>query len=219
MSYEYASDAIDVVSIAMVVIAIGIIWSRSIGLGLILLSVQSVLLALGGLHAGIATEEWHVVLGAALTFTAKAVVAPLLLWRIVSRPEVSHDVHASVGQGWSTIAAVITALALARALAADPFQTAIGAERVLPTSITIILIGVQIMITHRQALMQVVGFLVLENGMALAALTAFYGMPMVIELGIFLDLLLAVFVAFVYSQRMHLAFGSLDTLHFRSLRG
>ena len=78
MSFEYASDAIDVVSIAMVVIAIGIIWSRSIGVGLILLSVQSVLLALGGVHAGIATEEWHVVLGAALTFTAKAVVAPLL---------------------------------------------------------------------------------------------------------------------------------------------
>jgi hydrogenase-4 component E len=219
MSYEYASEAIDVVSVAMLVVAIGIVWSRSIGLGLVLLSAQSLLLALGGLHAGIATEEWHVILGAALTFSAKGVVAPLLLWLIASRPEVSHDVHASVGQGWSTIAAVVTALALARALTTDPFETAIGAERVLPTSITIVLIGVQIMITHRQALMQVIGFLVLENGMALAALTAFYGMPLVIELGIFLDLLLAVFVAFVYSQRMHLTFGSLDTLHLTRLRG
>ncbi len=219
MSYAYASDAIDVISVAMLVAAIGIVWSRSIGLGLILLSAQSVLLAIAGLHAGIATESWHVVLGAGLTLTAKGVVAPLLLWVIASRLPGSHDVHAWVGQGWSTIAAVVTALVLARSLTATPFETAIGAERVLPTSITIILVGMQIMITHRQALMQVVGFLVLENGMALAALTAFYGMPLVIELGIFLDLLLAVFVAFVYTQRMHLTFGSLDTLYLRRLRG
>jgi hydrogenase-4 component E len=219
MSYEYASHVIDLIAVAMVVLAIVIVWARSIGLALFMLGLQSLLLAIAGLHAGLATESWHVVVGAGLTLVVKAVAAPVLLWLIVHRLQASHDVHAWLGQGWSAIAAIITALVLSRSLTADPFRTAIGAERVLPAAIAVILIGIQIMVTHRQALMQIVGFLVLENGMALAALTAFYGMPLVIELGIFLDLLLAVFVAFVYSQRMHETFDSLDTRHLRSLRG
>jgi hydrogenase-4 component E len=59
----------------------------------------------------------------------------------------------------------------------------------------------------------------IENGMALAALTATYGMPLVVELGISLDLLSALFVAFAFAGRMHAIFGSLDTHHLRSLRG
>ncbi|HLF79911.1 MAG TPA: hypothetical protein VJB57_20725 [Dehalococcoidia bacterium] len=219
MSYAYASDAIDLIAVAMLVLAIVMVWTRSVGLALVILGIQSFLLSLAGLHAGLATESWHVLGGAGMTFVVKAVAAPLLLWLIVQRLPASHEIPAWPGQGWNVIAAIVMALVVARSLTADPFRSAIGAERVLPTAITVMLIGIQLMVTHRQALMQIIGFLVLENGMAFAALTAFYGMPFVIELGIFLDLLLAVLVAFVYSQRMHMTFGSLDTHHLRSLRG
>jgi hydrogenase-4 component E len=86
-------------------------------------------------------------------------------------------------------------------------------------AVTIMLVGILIMVTHQQALSQVTGFLVIENGMALAALTATFGMPLVVEFGILLDLLLALFVAFAYVARMHVIFGSLHTKHLRSLRG
>jgi hydrogenase-4 component E len=149
----------------------------------------------------------------------KVVVAPLLLWTLLRRLPTSHAVQASLGSRWLVFLSVLIALLTTRSLDTKPFTTELGADWVLPAAVTVMLIGMLIMITHRQALTQVVGFLVLENGMALAALTALNGMPLVIELGVFLDLLLAVFVAFVYTQRMHVIFGSLDTEHFRSLRG
>jgi hydrogenase-4 component E len=141
------------------------------------------------------------------------------LWTLLRRLPTSHAVQASLSSHWLVFLAVLIALVTIRSLDTRPFDTEIGADQALPAAVTLMLIGMLIMVTHRQALTQVVGFLVLENGMALAALTALNGMPLLIELGVFLDLLLAVFVAFVYTQRMHVIFGSLDTEHFRSLRG
>jgi hydrogenase-4 component E len=135
------------------------------------------------------------------------------------RLQTSHDVQASIGQRTGVIIAIAVAVVFGRALDAGPFHTAIGAERVLSTAVTVMTIGMIVMVTHRQSLTQLVGFLMIENGMALAALTATYGMPLVIELGVFLDLLLAVYVVFVYSRRMHSIFGSLDTHELRTLKG
>jgi hydrogenase-4 component E len=219
MSYAFASSAIDVLSVAMLICALGIVWTRSLGWALVLFGTQSLMLAGAALYAGLATGSPHIVGAAGLTVAVKVVATPTLLWLLLQRLPTSHDAQPSLGQRTGVAIAVLMALVFARALDARPFHTAIGAERVLPTAVTVMLIGIQIMVTHRQALSQVVGFLVLENGMALAALTATYGMPLVVEFGIFLDLLLAIFVAFVYTQRMHVIFGSLDTDRLRSLRG
>lgn len=219
MSYEFASGAIDTLSIAMLIAALGIVWTRSLGWALVLFGAQSLMLAGAALCAGLATDSPHIVAAAGLTAAVKVVAAPALLWLLLQRLSTSHDAQPSLGQRASMIIAVLMALVFAWALDTEPFRTAIGAERVLSTAVTVMLIGIQIMVSHRQALSQVIGFLALENGMALAALTATYGMPLVVEFGIFLDLLLAVLVAFVYTQRMHVIFGSLDTDRLRSLRG
>jgi len=219
MSYGFASSAIDVLSIAMLITALGIVWTRSIGWALVLFGAQSLMLAAAALYAGLATSSPHIIAAAGMTTALKVIVTPVLLWLLLQRLATSHDAQPSLGQRTGVAIAVLIALVFARALDARPFHTAIGAERVLPTAVTVMLIGIQIMVTHRHALSQVVGFLVLENGMALAALTATYGMPFVVEFGTSLDLLLAVFVAFIYTQRMHVIFGSLDTDKLRSLRG
>lgn len=219
MSHEFAGQAIDGLSVAIVILAVAIVSARSMGLALTLFALQSLLLAVAGLHAGLALESWHIVAGAALVTGVKVIAAPLLLWVLLRRLPTSHAMQASLSSHWLVFIAVLIALLTTASLDTKPFVTEIGAEWVLPAAVTVMLIGMLIMITHRQAMTQIVGFLVLENGMALAALTAFNGMPLIIELGVFLDLLLAVSVAFVYTQRMHVIFGSLDTEHFRSLRG
>lgn len=220
MSTEFASDAVDALSVAMLIVAIALVASRSLSAALALFALQSAMLAASALCTGLATDGNHVVAGAALTFAVKGLVTPGVLWALLRRTDVSNDVSATINRRTSVAFAVIVALAMARSLDAEPFHTAIGAERVLPTAVAVMIIGLQLMITSRQAVAQVIGFLVLENGMALAALTATYGMPLVVEFGILLDLLLAVSVVFIYTTRMHLIFGSLDTEeHFRSLRG
>lgn len=219
MSMEFASNAVDALSIAMLIAAIALVASRSLGAALLLFTAQSTMLAAAGMSTGLATGSAHVVAGASLAFAAKAIVTPGLLWALLKRTSMSNDVSGIAGRRTSVAFAVIVALAMERSLDSEPFHTAIGAERVLPTAVAVMIIGLQLMITSRQAVAQVIGFLVLENGMALAALTATYGMPLVVEFGILLDLLLAVSVVFIYTTRMHLIFGSLDTAHFRSLRG
>ena len=219
MSTELASRAIDVLSIGMLVVAIGIVGTRSLGRAMILFGAQSMMLAAAGLYAGLATGSPHILAGAGLTFAVKVVATPALLWVVLLRMPTSHDMQASIGPRTGLVIAVLLALIFGRALSAQPFHTSIGAARVLPTAVTVMMIGIFVMVAHRQALAQIIGFLMLENGMALAALTATYGMPLVVEFGIFLDLLLAVFVVFVYTRRMHVIFGSLDTEHLRSLRG
>jgi len=219
MSEALASNLIDDFAIGMVIAGIGIIWARSLGWALILIGLQSTLLAGAALGAALATDSTHILAGAALTLAVKSIVAPTVLWLVLLRLRTSHDVQASIGQRTGTVIAIAMALVFGQSLDASPFRTAIGAERVLPTAITVMTMGIMVMVTHRQAIIQIVGFLMIENGMALAALTATYGMPLVVELGIFLDLLLAVFVVFVYSGRMHAIFGSLDTHELRTLKG
>lgn len=219
MSTEFASNAVDTLSVAMLIVAIALVASRSLSAALILFALQSVMLAAAGLCTGISTESAHVIAGSGLAFAVKAVITPVVLWTMLRRTDVSNDVSATISRRASAAFAIVVALAMARSLDAEPFHTSIGAERVLPTAVAVMIIGLQLMITSRPAVAQVIGFLVLENGMALAALTATYGMPLVVEFGILLDLLLAVSVVFIYTTRMHLIFGSLDTAHFRSLRG
>jgi hydrogenase-4 component E len=73
--------------------------------------------------------------------------------------------------------------------------------------------------TRRKSLSIVVGLLVFENGLALAAFSLTYGMPFVVELGAAFDLLMVIVVAAVYSRRMLTVFGSLSTDELRRLRG
>ncbi len=219
MSDDLASTLINGLATGMVIAAIGIVWSRSLGWALLLICLQSLLLAGAALCAALATHSSHIFIGASFTLVVKVFAAPTLLWLVLLKLPTSHDVQASIGQRTGVIIAIALALILGQSLDAGPFRTAIGADRVLPTAVTVMTIGLMVMVTHRQALTQVVGFLMIENGMALAALTATYGMPLVVELGVFLDLLMAVFVAFVYSARMHTIFGSLDTDRLRTLKG
>jgi hydrogenase-4 component E len=219
MSEAFASDAIDYLSVGMLIAAIGIAGTRGLGQAFLLLAAQSSMLAGAGLSAGLVEGSDHILVGAALTLTVKGILVPLLLWVVLLRLRTSHDTQPSVSPRLNVLAGVALALVFARALGGEPFHTAIGAEWVLPMAVTIMLVGILIMVTHQQALSQVTGFLVIENGMALAALTATFGMPLVVEFGILLDLLLALFVAFAYVARMHVIFGSLHTKHLRSLRG
>lgn len=219
MSYATASHWVDALSIAIVVAGIVALWTRSLGHLVLLLAVQSLFLAAAALVTGLATEETHIIVAAALVLAIKAVLLPGLLWLVVQRTAAPHQIQAYLGKKTGACIGIAVALVVARALGEQPFQTGIGAERVLSTSVSLMLIGLLIMVARRQGVAQIAGFLTLENGMALAGLAATYGMPLVVELGILFDLLFVVLVAFVYSRRIHAAFGSLDTQQLRGLRG
>jgi hydrogenase-4 component E len=95
----------------------------------------------------------------------------------------------------------------------------LGATRALPAAIAAVLTGLLVIMTRRKALSLIVGLLAFENGIALAAFALTYGMPLVVELGVIFDLLIAVVVAWVYAGRMLETMGGTSTDQLRRLRG
>ncbi len=89
----------------------------------------------------------------------------------------------------------------------------------LTNSISLVMIGLFFMISRKKAIGQIIGFLVIENGMFMAALLTTFGMPMIVEIGIFFDVLAAVLIMGVFVFRINESFDSIDIDKLRNLRG
>jgi hydrogenase-4 component E len=89
----------------------------------------------------------------------------------------------------------------------------------LPISVAGTLVGLFVMVTRRQALMQVVGLVLVENAIFLAAVSLTYGMPLVVETGVLLDLLVGLVVLGLFVERLAGEHGERDTSRMRRLRG
>ena len=89
----------------------------------------------------------------------------------------------------------------------------------LAVAISVFLIGFFMMLNRRKALTQVLALLSLENGVFLAAICLTYGMPLIVELGVFFDVLVAVLVLGILVYRIRESFDSMDVSKLRRLRG
>jgi hydrogenase-4 component E len=89
--------------------------------------------------------------------------------------------------------------------------------KAIPIGFAVILIGFFVLVTRRNAVTQIVGFLLVDNGIALVAFLATAGVPLVVELGVALDVLLAVLVLQVLANRMRAKFGAMDLDQLREL--
>ncbi len=155
---------------------------------------------------------------AALTLLLKVIALPFILNWLVRRLGAQREnerlahIPATMLAG---LLLVILAFGLAQpisVLAATIMRHTIG------IALAVILLSFLTMIMRRKAIAQVIGFLAMENGLFFAAASATYGMPMVIELGIALDLLVAVFILGIFFFQIREQFDSLDLHHLESLK-
>jgi len=183
-----------------------------------LLAVQGGLLAVATLLLAWRTGQHHLYLSAALTVALKAAFLPWLLHRLIRRLEVYWDTEPLLNISGTMLAGlliVVFAFGLAQPitqLASTTTRSAIG------IAVSVILLAFLMMITRRKAMSQVVGFLSMENGLFFGAMSATYGMPMVVELGVALDVLVAMLVLGVFFFQIREQFDSLDLHHLESLK-
>jgi hydrogenase-4 component E len=155
---------------------------------------------------------------ATLVFVIKVLAIPYALFRIVERLNVRRDVQASLTSAQSVFLAA--GLILLSFFAVQPYARELGVnENMLAASVALVLTGAFLMVSRKKALMQVIGLLVLENGIFLAALTTTFGMPLVIEIGVFFDLLMGVFLMGLFVFRIRDTFDHMDVSKLRRLRG
>lgn len=155
---------------------------------------------------------------AALTLLLKVITLPLVLHFLIRRLGAHWDNERLVNiPATMLIGLVLVIFAFGLAQPISMLATTIM-RHTIGIALAVILLSFLMMITRRKAVTQVIGFLAMENGLFFAATSATYGMPMVIELGIALDLLVAVFILGIFFFQIREQFDSLDLHHLESLR-
>ena len=183
-----------------------------------LLAWQGVLLFAATLLLAWRTHEGHMYVSALLTLALKVLFLPWLLHRLIRRLGVYWDSEPLINPAGTMLLGlliVIFAFGLAQpiaALASTATRNAIG------IAVAAVLLAFLTMITRRKAMSQVVGFLSMENGLFFGAMSATYGMPMIVELGVALDVLVAMLVLGVFFFQIREQFDSLDLANLERLR-
>ncbi|MFO7278336.1 MAG: formate hydrogenlyase [Pseudomonadota bacterium] len=209
---------LNALSALLLLLAFAMLSQRRIVTLVSLLAVQGVLLLAATLLLAWRTGETHLYFSAALTLGLKVIFLPWVLYRLIRRLGVYWDSEPLINiPGTMLIGLLIVVFAFGLAqpiseLASTATRSAIG------IAVAVILLSFLMMITRRKAMSQVVGFLSMENGLFFGAMSATYGMPMIVELGVALDVLVAMLVLGVFFFQIREQFDSLDLHHLESLK-
>ncbi|MCG6206823.1 hydrogenase-4 component E [Rhodopseudomonas sp. HC1] len=160
----------------------------------------------------------HLYVTAAIALLFKAIIIPVALRRIVYRLGIHRDIETVVGIGPTMLAGMgLVALSLALMLRVTADADALARED-LAFALSVVLLGLLFMVTRRNAVSQVVGFMSLENGLILAAAGA-KGMPLVVEISVAFSVLIAFIVIGIVLFRIRERFDSVDVSQLDVSRG
>lgn len=215
---SFASQLINLCAALLLLLSFAMLSQRRTAALVTLYTVQGLTLALSTLLVAASTGRHHLYYSAGLTFALKVVVLPRILYRLIRRLDVQWETETRLNIPATMIIGllvVIFAFGLAQpisALATTMTRSTLG------IALGVVLLSFLMMITRTKAVSQVLGFLAMENGLFFAATSATYGMPMLIEFGIALDVLVGVFVLGVFFFQIREQFDSLDLHHLESLK-
>ena len=183
-----------------------------------LFALQGLALCLATLVAAVSTGQTHLYYSAGLTLVLKVLLLPWILHRLVRKLNVKSEVEALINISATMLVGIaLVMVAFNVALPISELSQTIT-RGTLGIALAVVLLAFLMMITRQKAITQVVGFLSMENGLFLAATSATYGMPMVVELGIALDVLVGVIILGVFFFQIRDQFDSLDIRHMENLK-
>lgn len=217
MSIVFA-QLVNLLGAVLLLLAFAMISQRRILSLINLFTLQGATLVVSTAAVGYVTQQPHLYVSAALTLVLKVLLIPALLHRVIDRLDVRWDVETLINIPTTMligIALVIFAFALAAPIASLSSTIAGGS---LGIALACVLLSFLMMIARAKAVPQVIGFLSMENGLFFAATCATYGMPMVVELGIGLDVLIGVLILGVFMFQIREQFDSLDIHHLERLK-
>jgi hydrogenase-4 component E len=219
---EFGDKLVTLMAAFVLVLQIAMVGQRSLVMNIRLFGAQSFLL--GSIAAAIAwyNHAPHIYIAAALTVLVKSILVTILLERLLDRIGIRHEIEPIVNIPLSIV--ISGALTLVAYVVGesfyhpDPGIASLG-RNTLAVAISVFLIGFFMMLNRRKAMSQVLALLSLENGVFLAAICLTYGMPLIVELGVFFDVLVAVMVLGILVFQIRETFESMDVSKLRRLRG
>ena len=183
-----------------------------------LFAAQGFCLFLATLTAAVTTGQSHLFYSAGLTLLLKVIALPWILYRLVRQLNIKGEVEALINIPTTMLVGIVLVMvAFNVALPISELSHTIT-RGTLGIALAVVMLAFLMMITRQKAISQVVGFLSMENGLFLAATSATYGMPMVVELGIALDVLVGMIILGVFFFQIRDQFDSLDIRHMEKLK-
>jgi hydrogenase-4 component E len=196
-----------------------LVWRRSLRAEVALLAIQGVALAGLVLVLGIHEASAELVAVAGLVLLLKAVVLPGVLARTVSRHSVGVREETPIINTTASLIALSLLTVLAFLVSRPLLELGDGpTTAAVPVGIALVLYGMLVLATRRHAISQLLGFLMLDNGIATVAFLTAGGVPLVVELGVSLDVLLVVLILQVLTSHIRTEFGAADLDDLSELR-
>ena len=218
MPISFSGQLINLLAALLLLIAFAMLTQRRVLSLINLFAWQGLVLSLSTLTVAYSTNQNHLYYSALLTLALKALILPWILHRLIRKLNVQWDVE--------TLINIPTTMLVGIALVIFAFNLALPISQLAGTitrstlgiAIASVLLSFLMMITRRKAVPQVIGFLAMENGLFFAATSATYGMPLLVELGIGLDVLVGTFIFGIFFFHIREQFDSLDIHHLEKLK-
>ncbi|HZT64139.1 MAG TPA: formate hydrogenlyase [Burkholderiales bacterium] len=218
MSPSFSSQVVNVLAALLLLIAFAMLAQRRVLTLIKLYAWQGAALAASTAIVAWSTAQPHLYYSALLTMLIKVIFIPWILHRLIDRLFVRWDIETLINIP-TTMLIGISLVIFAFALATPISQMATTLTRsTLGIALASVLLSFLMMIVRRKAVPQVIGFLAMENGLFFAATSATYGMPLVVELGVALDVLVGTFIFGIFFFHIREQFDSLDIRHMEKLK-
>ena len=218
MNVELATRLIDVLGALLLFAMLLILASGQLFRAIYAVAMQSVFLGIAGAVLGAATGNADLWIIAGITIVVKAVLLPWLLIWVVRRLQIPREIESVIPiNATLALAAGIVVLAFHLGTSLGPVRQAITGNA-LPVGIALILLGVLVMASRKKAQVQMVGLFALENGIFFTAMAVSQGMPLIIEIGIILDVVLGALVMGILVLRVRSSVDT-DIADLENLRG
>ncbi len=215
---QYAPQLINLFATLILLLSFAMISQRRVVSLVHLFMIQGAALVAASFLLGYVTRQPDLYVSGAITLVLKVLFIPWMLHRLIRRLNVRWDVE--------TLLNIPTTMLVGIALVIFSFSLALPMSRLsdsiasdaLGIALACVLLSFMMMIIRSKAIPQVIGFLSMENGLIFAATTVTSGMPMIVEFGIALDVLVGVLILGVFMFQIREKFDSLDIHNLESLK-
>ncbi|ALP67090.1 MULTISPECIES: hypothetical protein [Paraburkholderia] len=213
-----STQIINLLAAVLLMVSFAMLSQRRILSLIHLYTLQGIALVSANFVLGFVSQDVHLYVSALLTLVLKVGLIPWILYRLVQRLNVKTDVETLLNIPTTLLIGIVLVI-VAFNVATPISQLASSVARgTLGIALACVLLSFMMMITRSKAIPQVIGFLSMENGLFFAAAAATNGMPMIVELGIGLDVLVGILILGVFMFQIREQFDSLDIHHLEKLK-
>lgn len=215
---KFAFDVAHFLAGSLVLVSLMLLYQDRLSALLNVFAFQAIVLALSVAWQAYAQGAPHLYLTAAIALSVKAIIIPVALHRMIRRLGIHREVETAINIGPTMLAGLgLVALSMVVILRVTAEADMLARED-LAFALSVVLLGLLMMVTRRNAVSQVVGFMSLENGLILAA-TGAKGMPFVVEISVAFSVLIAFIVIGIFLFRIRERFDSVDLEALDDFRG